>query len=77
MRESRLTVPEISLIAATRVVLGGGIALLFADRLTDKQRKAAGWTLFLAGAATTIPLVKLVLDKRQKVCGDERCDVDA
>ena len=64
MKKSRLTIPELSLIAGTRAVLGGGIALLFADRLTEKQRRAAGWALFLAGVITTIPLVKLVLDKR-------------
>jgi len=64
MKKSRLTIPELSLIAGTRAVLGGGIALLFADRLTEKQRRTAGWALFLAGAITTIPLVKLVLDKR-------------
>jgi hypothetical protein len=65
MKETRLTLPELSLIAGTRVVLGGGIALLFADRLSEKQRKAAGWALFLTGAVSTIPLVRLVLDKRR------------
>ena len=64
MKKANLTLPQISLIAATRVMLGGGIALLFADRLTYRQRKAAGWALFLAGVASTIPLAKLVLDKR-------------
>jgi len=65
MKESRLTLPEISLIAGTRAVLGGGIALLFADRLSERQRRAAGWALFLAGVVSTIPLVRLVLDKRR------------
>lgn len=65
MKETRLTLPELSLIAGTRAVLGGGIALLFADRLSEKQRKAAGWALFLTGAVSTIPLVRLVLDKRR------------
>jgi hypothetical protein len=65
MKESRLTIPEISTIALTRAALGGGIALLFADRMSEKQRKAAGWALFLAGVMTTIPLVRLVLDKRR------------
>ena len=65
MKESRLTLPELSLIAGTRVALGGGIALLFADRLSEKQRKAAGWALFLTGVISSIPLGKLVLDKRR------------
>ncbi|HEY5513281.1 MAG TPA: hypothetical protein VIK40_06535 [Geomonas sp.] len=66
MKETRLTLPELSLIAGTRVALGSGIALLFADRLSDKQRKAAGWALFLTGVVSTIPLVKLALDKRRR-----------
>ena len=64
MKRTRLTLPQLSLIAVTRVALGGGIALLFSDRLNKKQRKAAGWALFLTGAASTIPLAKLVLDRR-------------
>jgi len=64
MKKSRLTLPELSLIAGTRVALGAGIALLFADRLSEQQRKAAGWALFLTGVISTVPLAKIVLDKR-------------
>lgn len=64
MKKVRLTIPEISLIASTRVVLGGGLAFLFADRLKEKERKALGWALFLAGAATTVPLARMILDRR-------------
>ena len=64
MKEIRLTLPQLSLIAGTRVILGSGLALLFADRLTERQRKAAGWALFMAGVASTIPLGRLVLDRR-------------
>lgn len=69
MKESRLTLPELSLIAGTRAILGGGVALLFADRLSEKQRRAAGWALFLVGVATTVPLMRLVLDKREPRAG--------
>ena len=65
MKETRLTLPQLWLIAATRAFLGGGIALLFADRLSEKQRRTAGWGLFLAGVISTVPLGKLVLDKRR------------
>jgi hypothetical protein len=65
MKESKLTIPEVAAIAGTRVALGGGLALLLADRIDSKQRKAVGWTLFLVGAISTIPLAKLVLDKRR------------
>jgi uncharacterized membrane protein len=65
MKETRLTIPELGLVAGTRAALGGGVALLLADRLTRDQRKAVGWTLFLVGAITTIPLVMLALGKRR------------
>jgi len=65
MKETRLTIPELALVAGTRAALGGGIALLLADRLTRDQRKAVGLTLFLVGAITTIPLGILVLGRRR------------
>lgn len=65
MKETRLSLPELSLIAGTRVLLGGGLALLLAERLNKEQRKAVGLTLFLVGAITTIPLGILVLAKRR------------
>jgi hypothetical protein len=61
MRETRLSLPELGLVAGTRAVLGVGLGLLLADRLSADQRKAAGWALFLVGAATTIPLALEVL----------------
>jgi hypothetical protein len=64
MKHTRLTIPEVALIAGTRVALGAGLALLYADCLSGKQRKAVGWTLFLTGVISTVPLGKLVLDKR-------------
>lgn len=65
MKKIGLTLPQLSLIAGTRVALGGGLALLFADRLNENQRKAAGWALFLAGVISTVPLGRLVLEKRR------------
>lgn len=56
MRETRVTFPELGLIAGTRGMLGAGIGLLLADRLTTEQRKAAGWTLLVVGVLTTVPL---------------------
>ena len=63
MRERPLTIPEIFLIGGTRAALGAGLALLLGDRLSAEQRRAVGWTLFLVGAATTIPLALNVLNK--------------
>ena len=56
MRETKITLPELVLIAGTRAALGAGVGLLLADRLSNEQRRAVGWTLFLFGALSTIPL---------------------
>jgi hypothetical protein len=65
MKETRLTFPELGLIVGTRAMLGGGLALLLADRLSKEQRKAVGAALFLVGAVTTIPLAILALSRRR------------
>ncbi|HSB32550.1 MAG TPA: hypothetical protein VLD55_13180 [Candidatus Sulfobium mesophilum] len=64
MKKSDLTLPEIALIAGTRGMLGAGAGLLLADRLSDDQRKAVGWTLLAVGLISTIPLAIEVLSKR-------------
>jgi hypothetical protein len=61
MRETRITLPELALIAGTRAALGAGIGLLLADRLDADRRKAVGWTLVAIGALSTIPLAFEVL----------------
>lgn len=65
MRKAELTMPELGLIAGTRALLGAGLGLLFADKLNEDQRKAVGWTLFLVGALTTVPLALNVFGKCQ------------
>jgi hypothetical protein len=66
MRETRITVPLVALIAGTRGMLGAGIALLLADKLNHNERRAVGWTLFLVGAITTVPLVVEVISRREQ-----------
>jgi hypothetical protein len=56
MKETRITLPELILVAGTRAALGAGLGLLLADRFAAGQRRAVGWTLFLVGALSTIPL---------------------
>ncbi len=63
MIERTLTLPEILLIAGTRVVLGAGIGLLISGRLNSDQRKAAGIALAVVGGATTIPLAMIVMGR--------------
>jgi hypothetical protein len=57
MKERKVRLSTIGLIAGTRVALGAGLGLLLANRLTREQQQAAGWALFIVGALTTIPLV--------------------
>jgi len=65
MNEKRVTVPELILIAGTRVILGLGLGLLLADRLTADQRRAVGWALFAVGALSTIPLAAEVFGRER------------
>ena len=64
MRE--LTVPEVALIAITRVALGFGVGLLLGRKLSDGRRSAAGWSLLLVGLATTFPLAIDVFGRRDR-----------
>jgi 4-amino-4-deoxy-L-arabinose transferase-like glycosyltransferase len=66
MNRRIVTIPEIGLIAMTRGLLGAGIGLLIADRLTDDQRRAIGWTLVGVGALTTVPLAAIVLRSKER-----------
>jgi hypothetical protein len=63
LKERGVTIPEIILIAGTRVAFGIGVGLLIADRLNKDQRKGAGWVLLGVGALTTIPIVRGLLGK--------------
>ena len=64
MKQALVSMPELALIAGTRGILGAGIALLLAGRLSDDQRRAVGGALFAVGALTTIPLALEVFGKR-------------
>jgi len=65
LRQTTITLPELFLIAGTRALLGVGVGLLVAERMSEEQRKAVGWTLLGVGAVTTIPLAFEVLGGRQ------------
>ena len=64
MRSTELTLPELALVAATRGMLGVGVGLLVADKLTPETRRAVGRTLFLLGRVSTRPLAMLVFGRR-------------
>jgi hypothetical protein len=63
MREKAVTVPELMLIAGTRMALGAGLGLLFGEKLTPDARKGAGWALLAIGALSTVPIMIGVLCK--------------
>ena len=65
MIQRGLTVPEIMLIAGTRIALGVGVGLLIADKLSHDARKGAGWALLAVGALSSVPIVMNVLGKPQ------------
>lgn len=60
-----LTVPEIAIIAATRGAIGFGAGLLLADKFRGAKRKALGWSLFLSGLASTIPIAMRLFGKKE------------
>ncbi|MEI9895913.1 MAG: hypothetical protein WDN28_19080 [Chthoniobacter sp.] len=66
MRTTTLTFPELILIAGTRGMLGAGLALLLAKRLTDAQRETAGVILTAIGLITTVPLALEAFGKSQR-----------
>ena len=63
MKTRTLTIPQIGLIASTRVALGIGIGLLISGKLSRHQRKSAGWALLGVGVVTTVPIVAGILGK--------------
>jgi hypothetical protein len=63
MKERTLKIPELAIIASTRVALGAGIGFLLSDKLKRDQRRGAGWALLAIGAVTTIPIVANILGK--------------
>src|SRR5207248_1884503 len=61
MRERTFKIPELAIIASTRVALGAGIGFLLSDKLKRDQRRGAGWALLAIGALTTIPIVANII----------------
>lgn len=60
-----VTVPELALIAATRGAIGFGAGLLLAEKFKNDRRKVLGWSLFLSGLASTVPIAMHVFGKKQ------------
>ena len=66
MKETTLTIPEVTMIAGTRVELGAGIGFPLADKLSSERRRATGIVLLPVGAISTITLALEVLGKSER-----------
>jgi hypothetical protein len=66
MMKTELTLPELGLLVGTRGMLGAGLGLLLADKLSDDRRKGIGWTLAAVGVLSTIPLAMMVFGDRNR-----------
>jgi hypothetical protein len=69
-----VTLPELGIIAGTRVAMGVGIGLLLADHFLPTRKRTIAWTLITVGVLTTIPLAAAVLlshDPSDPHCGCE------
>ena len=70
MIKTELTLPELGLLVGTRGMLGAGLGLLLAHKLSDDRRKGIGWTLAAIGVLSTIPLAIMVFGGRSRRTGD-------
>jgi hypothetical protein len=61
MKTVALDLPTFGFVIVTRAVLGAGVGLLVAERLSDGRRRAIGKTLVAIGAATTLPAIAWVM----------------
>lgn len=64
-RTKTLTIPEIAILAATRGAIGFGAGLLLADKFRQAKRRTLGWSLFLTGLASTIPIAMHIFRKNE------------
>ena len=68
-----VTVPQLAVIAATRGAIGFGAGLLLADKLGSERRKVLGWSLFLTGLASTVPIAMHLFGKKNSVTTQKKC----
>ena len=61
-----VSIPELILLGFTRGLIGIGIGLFLANKLTRPRRKAIGLPLFLVGALSTIPIAFSVFRNRSR-----------
>jgi hypothetical protein len=72
IKETRLTLPRLFAIAATRGLLGAGIGLLLADKIPHSRRLPIGAVLLGIGLVSTIPLAFPIVKKLRMPNGHAR-----
>ncbi len=79
LKERKVTLPELILVAGTRAALGVGLGLLLKDRLNKDQRRGAGLALVILGGLSTIPLALEILGEKehQRKAGNHGEEIDA
>jgi hypothetical protein len=65
LKPRNVTLPELALIAVTRGAIGFGAGLLLADKFKLELRRSLGWSLFLTGIASTIPIAMHVFGEKK------------
>jgi hypothetical protein len=77
MRETRVSLPQLALIAATRGMMGVGLGFLLSGWIGRQRRIAVGSALFGIGALSTIPLVLGVFgrDRRSAARGAQAAEM--
>jgi len=70
-RQKTIALWELGLIAGTRGALGFGAGLLLADKFRRESRKLIGWSLFLTGVASTIPIAAHLFGRRQATATEQ------
>jgi hypothetical protein len=66
MRDKVVSLADLALISSTRGMIGFGLGLLLANKLTKLQRRTLGMTLFLTGAISTIPILIKVFRQQEE-----------
>ena len=64
MRTYPVTLPEMAIVALTRGMAGAGLGLLVGGSMQRETRRTLGWTLFLLGAVSTVPILFALLGNR-------------
>jgi len=67
LEPKKLSIPEIAIIGATRGAIGFGAGLLLANKFNQNKRKTLGWSFFLSGLASTIPIALHVFRKKEPI----------